>query len=146
MNNVVDSTEVNGGICAVAEGRSIIDDIMDENSVGCHQDDEITRLLHQTAVGDKSADPLMWWKLSAVQFPNIGRIVREILAIQASYVESKNVFYTAGQTVDPHRSFLSDASIWVCMLLNSWNRVGRQQNFKGFQLPPRRTGEVMIVI
>lgn len=112
------SVTISGSECR----RPIINDIMDENSVGFNEHDEVNRYLRHTSVGDKKASPLTWWKLNAGGFPNISHIALDLLSVQASSVASESAFSTAGTIVDPYLCSLSDSTISSCILLKSWNR------------------------
>ena len=103
--------------------RSLFEKLLDEDSMGGFSiDDEITRYLRATSVGDKRAAPLIWWKLNESRFPTIAAVARDVLAIQASSVASESAFSQAGLLIDDKRTCLGDDSIKANMLIKSWRK------------------------
>lgn len=84
---------------------------LEEDSMNESLDDEIVSFLRNTAIGDKKADPFLWWKTDDCRDPNISVLASDTLAIQATSVASEEAFSEAGNLVSAHRSRLSDESI-----------------------------------
>jgi hypothetical protein len=41
-------------------------------------------------------DPLVWWRIRETQFPNVSFLVKQILGILGSHIETKHVFSLVG--------------------------------------------------
>jgi hypothetical protein len=41
-------------------------------------------------------DPLIWWRIHETQFPNVSFLVKQILGIPRSHIETKHVFNLVG--------------------------------------------------
>lgn len=74
-----------------------------------------------SAIGDKRADPFLWWRSNEKRYPNIAPAARDVLAIQASSVCSEACFSIAGNILDANRMSLGDESIRSFMLVRAWN-------------------------
>lgn len=100
----------------------LIDQIMDEHEaefqVAPH--DELHAFLTSTANGDRSIDPLHWWKLNRQRFPILAMLARNILSVQPSSVASERAFSISGHVVSDLRSSMCDHSITDFVLLKCW--------------------------
>lgn len=65
-------------------------------------------------------DPLLWWKLNEIKYPNIARVARKILAIPATSASSERVFSTAGQVLSILRSRLSPGTVEDLVFMNGY--------------------------
>ena len=66
-------------------------------------------------------DILSWWRLTgAKRYPDLTRMVKDILGIQATSVASESEFSTGGRVVDDYRSSLAAKTVRILMLLKSW--------------------------
>lgn len=101
-------------------GLSILDELDREDSLHGVSDNEVMRYVRATSNGDRTADPLIWWKLNEARFPNVANLARDVLAIQASSLSSESVLSVAGNFLIPSRSSMSDSSFRALMLLKSW--------------------------
>ena len=102
--------------------NSFIISLLDEDSLQGIYEDEITLFLRNTAVGDRRADPLDWWKINEGRFPSIAKLAKSTLCINASSVASECSFSTAGLLVSDLRSKISDENLSASMLMKSWER------------------------
>lgn len=62
-------------------------------------------------------DPLLWWKKNSPRFPNIAKVARRYLAINATSVPSERVFSAAGLLVSKLRNSLSPSRIDAAIFL-----------------------------
>lgn len=53
------------------------------------------------------ANPLKWWKDNEHQYPNLSKLSKHYLAVQATSVANERVFSTAGDIVSAQRASLS---------------------------------------
>ena len=63
---------------------------------------------------------LVWWKNSENQFPTVARIVRDVLAIQASSVASKRAFSATIFMIGDYRYSLAKDSLKISVLFQYW--------------------------
>ena len=55
---------------------------------------------------DVEADPLQWWKIHSVQFPNISRAAKMFIGIPATSVSSERTFSNSGWLISKYRAQL----------------------------------------
>ncbi len=75
-------------------------------------------------------DILEWWKSSQRRFPNLSRMARDILAVQATSVPSEELFSSAGDMISKKRTRLSHQTVQVKLCLESWFKNGFSLKFK----------------
>lgn len=62
-------------------------------------------------------DPLMWWRLHQSSFPNLSKLAKKFLCIQATSVPSERLFSAAGNIVTTKRNCLKPAKVnQLCFL------------------------------
>jgi hAT family C-terminal dimerisation region/Hermes transposase DNA-binding domain len=62
-------------------------------------------------------NPLTFWNEHKKEFPNLSKVARSILSIQAISAASERLFSSAGFIGNPHRNRLSDNSLELCTLV-----------------------------
>ena len=60
---------------------------------------------------DSENDPLTWWKVHKVNFPQVSHLAKKYLCIQANSAASERLFSTGGNIVTCHRPALKPASV-----------------------------------
>jgi hypothetical protein len=65
-------------------------------------------------------DILAWWKNQQDEYPILSKLVRDVLAMQASTVASESAFSTGGRAVDPYRSRLDPEIVEVLVCTRDW--------------------------
>ena len=66
-------------------------------------------------------DILTWWRLTGIKrYPDLARMVKDILGVQATSVASESEFSTSGRVIDDYRSSLHPRMVRILMLLKSW--------------------------
>ena len=66
-------------------------------------------------------DILGWWRLTGIKkYPQLAKMAKDILSIQATSVASESQFSTSGRVVDDYRSSLDPKTVRILMLLQSW--------------------------
>ena len=68
--------------------------------------------------GDKSGDPLLWWKNREVLYPILSKLAKKYLAIPASSVPSERIFSLAGNLVTKKRVNLLPENVDLLIFLN----------------------------
>ncbi|KAL3366066.1 hypothetical protein AABB24_010956, partial [Solanum stoloniferum] len=76
--------------------------------------------------GQLQAPILVWWKNRENQFPTLARIVRDVLAIQASSVASEQAFSAARFMIGDHRYSLAKDSLEISVLFRDWVNAERR--------------------
>lgn len=71
---------------------------------------ELNNYLHRP-LADGESNPLTWWKVHEVNFPNISRLVKKYLCIPATSTPSERVFSVAGNVVTSQMSLLKPATM-----------------------------------
>ena len=69
---------------------------------------------------------LNWWKNREKQFLTLSRIVRDVLAIQASSVSSEQAFSAARFMIGDHRYSLAKDSLEISVLFRDWVNAERR--------------------
>jgi hypothetical protein len=83
------------------------------------EESELDRYLEASTIGTRT-DILGWWKRNACEYPRLGRIARDYLAIPATSAPAERVFSGGADLVTKKRGSLSDDTIRGFMCLNSW--------------------------
>ena len=65
-------------------------------------------------------DILKWWDVNSANYPVLGRIARDVLAVPASTVASESAFSTCGRVVTDHRSSLGAETVEALMCYGDW--------------------------
>jgi len=69
-------------------------------------------------------NPLNWWKLNAVLYPNLAKYAKRVLAIPATSAPSERIFSVAGQIVTKKRNRLTGDSVTLLVWLHgAWEEV-----------------------
>ena len=71
-------------------------------------------------LSDENTDPLEWWKVNKVQFPNLSWMAQDYLAIPATSVPSEESFSAGKNLITDKRNRLAGKTIRTCMCLRSW--------------------------
>ena len=93
------------------------DDDDDDVDVATHKD-ELEMYLEFKA-GPCTENVLQWWKDHRHQFPNLAKVARNVLCIQASSAASERNFSVAGNVVNKRRCALTPSSVNDILFLNS---------------------------
>lgn len=88
--------------------RTIMNKILDENSLDMVVDDEIVKVFRATTNLDHGACPLKWWKENSQRFSHIAAAARRYMAMQSSSAARESVFSVSGNLVDAERTRLPD--------------------------------------
>src|SRR6266513_1782414 len=83
------------------------------------QDNEINKYWNATDA-DESVKPLEWWKTHSSEYPNLAKLARDYLSIQASSVPCEQLFSIAGQVLCKSRNRLTGELVRACICLRSW--------------------------
>lgn len=76
--------------------------------------------------GDGNEDLLAWWRRRSVAFPILSKMVRDVLAIQASSVASEAAFSAARFQLGDHRHSLAEDSLEISVLFRDWVNAERR--------------------
>lgn len=69
---------------------------------------------------NEDVDVLVWWESHQVLYPNLSRMARDYLCIQATSVPAERMFSKAGLIIRKHRNRLDSESARVLLCLNAW--------------------------
>ena len=64
------------------------------------------------------ADPLEWWKVSQIRFPNLASLAKKYLTILGTSIPSERVFSVAGLTVTKLRASLDPDTVNEILFLH----------------------------
>lgn len=78
--------------------------------------DEI-QLYKMVKVISVDSNPLKWWKGNEHQYPNVSKLAKCYLAVQATSVASERVFSTAGDIVTAQRAALFPENVDILIFL-----------------------------
>ncbi|CAN1348970.1 Zinc finger BED domain-containing protein RICESLEEPER 2 [Linum perenne] len=67
-------------------------------------------------------DVLAFWKASALRFPILSEMARDVLAVPISYVASESAFSTGGRVLSNFRSSLTPAIVEALICAEDWLR------------------------
>ena len=62
-------------------------------------------------------NPLLWWKIHAVEFPQLAKLARRVLCIPATSAPSERIFSVAGLTATKKRNRLAPESVTLLVYL-----------------------------
>ncbi|KAI8525790.1 hypothetical protein RHMOL_Rhmol13G0257500 [Rhododendron molle] len=78
---------------------------------------------------NQEMDVLEYWKGSAMRYPELAKMARDLLAIPVSTVASESTFSTGGRVISPFRSSLKPNTVQALICLQDWmqahNRAGK---------------------
>ncbi|XP_067270785.1 E3 SUMO-protein ligase ZBED1-like [Pseudorasbora parva] len=77
---------------------------------------ELNSYLHGS-LADSESNPLTWWKVHEVNFPNISCLAKKYLCIPATSTPSERVFSASGNVVTCQRSLLKPATVNMLVFL-----------------------------
>jgi hAT family C-terminal dimerisation region len=79
-------------------------------------------LLKYWDLADASYDmePLSWWRAHSTEYPNLSKMARDYLSVQASSVPCEQLFSLAGNIVSKKRNRLDKNTTRACLCLRSW--------------------------
>ena len=66
---------------------------------------------------EKTVDPLAFWRENEHKYPNIAKLAKKYLCVQATSVASERVFSTAGDVVHAERSRLDQEQVDALIFL-----------------------------
>lgn len=118
-NTFSESQETNNNLFATIFSQGAT-----ETPTQSSSEDEVGLFFKATRVKEHfGIDPLAWWKINEKRFPNVAKLARDILAVQASSVASESTFSVSGNLVSDSRTRLSDEVITAAMCLREWQRL-----------------------
>ena len=91
------------------------------------------------------ANPLVWWKKYAVNFPYLSQVARRYLAMPTTTVPVERLFSVAGQVVTAKRNRLSPETVTLLVFLHEDLPLFRQIQFKRFLESMDMDGDVEVV-
>ncbi|CAN1763988.1 Putative AC transposase [Linum perenne] len=85
---------------------------------------ELDRYLEAKCVNqdEENFDILAWWKRNSSDYPILGLMAKDILAVQVSTVASESVFSTGGRVFDAFRSSLTPKVVESLICAQNWLR------------------------
>ncbi|CAN1348969.1 Zinc finger BED domain-containing protein RICESLEEPER 2 [Linum perenne] len=113
------------------EDQEIEDDCFaafdDDNHTGDDPRAELVKYLaeaREVSSSDKKQwfDVLAFWKASALRFPILSEMARDVLAVPISYVASESAFSTGGRVLSNFRSSLTPAIVEALICAEDWLR------------------------
>lgn len=105
------------------------------NSGSSQQQDELdTYLLEDTIYPDNNEtfNSIHWWRDNAKRFPNLSKMARAFLAIQASSVASECVFSLGGRVISDQRANLKSVTLRKLVLSQDWLKSMEDYNWRNF--------------
>jgi hypothetical protein len=104
--------------------RSIMDSLFSSSRVHSTnmKKDELT-MYNELPEFHKETDPLSWWKDRVFDFPNLSKVAREYLAINATSVPSERLFSDAGNQVTAKRSSLDTSTVSKILFLKKNKKI-----------------------
>ena len=88
----------------------------------------LNQSLENMEIKDGNEDLLGWWCRRSDAFPTLSKMVRDVLAIQASSVASEAAFSAARFQIGDHRHSLAEDSLETTVLFRDWSNVERRNN------------------
>ena len=88
----------------------------------------LNQSLENLEIKDGNEDLLGWWSRRSDAFPTLSKMVRDILAIQASSVASEAAFSAARFQIGDHRHSLAEDSLETTVLFRDWSNAERRNN------------------
>ena len=99
------------------------------NSINCDDFEEyLNQSLEVLEIKDGNEDLLGWWSRRSDAFPTLSKMVRDVLAIQASSVASEAAFSAARFQIGDHRHSLAEDSLETTVLFRDWSNTERRNN------------------
>ena len=86
--------------------RSEVDAYLDDSLVPLREGEEF--------------DVIKWWKRNQDQYPILGKMAHDFLAIPLSTVASESIFSTAGMVIDKYHSSLSLETVESLICAKDW--------------------------
>jgi hypothetical protein len=65
-------------------------------------------------------DILAWWKAHKEEYPILGQLARDVLAMQVSTVASESAFSAGGRVLDPFRTRLDPTMVEALVCTKDW--------------------------
>ncbi|CAN1783011.1 Putative AC transposase [Linum perenne] len=89
---------------------------------------ELDRYLEAKCVNqdEENFDILAWWKRNSSDYPILGLMAKDILAVQVSIVASESAFSTGGRVLDAFRSSLTPKVVESLICAQNWLRSSTQ--------------------
>ena len=81
--------------------------------------DEFRRYLAMPGISE-DADPLLWWKVNAMSFPNLSGMARDYLAIPGTEAAAEREFSKGRRLITFERCSLGPNTIQAIQCLKSW--------------------------
>ncbi|CAN1301696.1 Putative AC9 transposase [Linum perenne] len=99
----------------------------DDNHTGDDPRAELVKYLAEAREVDSSDkkqrfDVLAYWKASALRFPILSEMARDVLAVPISSVASESAFSTGGRVLSNFRSLLTPAIVEALICAEDWLR------------------------
>ena len=88
----------------------------------------LNKSLENMEIKDGNEDLLGWWSRRSDAFPTLSKIVRDVLAIQASSVASEAAFSAARFQIGDHRHSLAEDNLETTVLFRDWCNAERRNN------------------
>lgn len=88
----------------------------------------LNQSLENLEIKDGNEDLLGWWSRRSDAFPTLSKMVRDVLAIQASSVASEAAFSAARFQIGDHRHSLAEDSLETTVLFRDWCNAERRNN------------------
>jgi len=85
---------------------------------------EVPRYLTAPVAVIQDQSPIAWWKVHALEYSTVVRMVRDILSIPVTPVPVERLFSSARDILPYRRNRISHEMITVLMVAKSWDRVG----------------------
>ncbi|XP_043472418.1 zinc finger BED domain-containing protein RICESLEEPER 2-like [Leptopilina heterotoma] len=79
---------------------------------------------------DKNENVLKWWQQYEHKFPNLSRMAKDFLSIQATSVPVERLFSRASLTIRKHRNSLGKSTARQLLCLYSWTSLNQFSVFK----------------
>ena len=99
--------------------QSQIDTSIYDQAYISDETDEVERYF-ASAREIRETNVINYWKAASSIYPNLQKLARILLCVQATSVASERAFSIAGHVDQPNRANLADDSFRSCILLDSW--------------------------
>ena len=100
------------------------------NSINCDDFEEyLNQSLEILKIKDGNEDLLGWWSRRSDKFPTLSKMVRDVIAIQASSVALEAAFSAARFQIGDHRHSLAEDSLQTTVLFRDWCNAERRNNY-----------------
>ena len=88
----------------------------------------LNQSLEVLEIKDGNEDLLGWWSRRSDAFPTLSKMVRDVLAIQASSIASEAAFSTTMFQIGDHRHSLAEDSLETTILFRDWSNAENRNN------------------